>query len=357
MAVSKRASAESSIDVRTSADERASAMSSPATQRLSAESKPPAGFHDVKAMTWGWNLPLLRAGAALLTGFETLYLIVDYFIPAPLTPADAALHAAAIGLTLCVVALSYSQFFERHWRLVCFANLVAIYVLSLNLRVLTGDMGPLSATLTLTLIGTGAMLEWSAGWQAGLSAIALVFAPMPELMAEPVGRQTAYRYLGVVLAIALGHFILAMRERYRAEVAQWMDRSRTSHRELAGALAESAAIMSHRERAEGRLREGEAMLGKVFDSAPDNIAITRMSDGATLEVNREFLKTGYTREELIGVSAFKLGRWSRSSTTWGANCTHTAPRAISRPSSAIRMAGRCHAWFRRPRSSLAVRSA
>ena len=84
-----------------------------------------------------------------------------------------------------------------------------------------------------------------------------------------------------------------MRARHRAELAGWMDSLGKSHQELA----------------ERRLREGEEMLRKVFDAAPDNIVITRMSDGATLEVNREFLKTGYTREEVLGVSTAKIGRW------------------------------------------------
>jgi PAS domain S-box-containing protein len=102
-----------------------------------------------------------------------------------------------------------------------------------------------------------------------------------------------------------------MRARHRAELAGWMDSLRTSHQQLADALAQSATIKDERELAERRLREGEEMLRKVFDAAPDNIAITRMSDGATLEVNREFLKTDYTREEVLGVSTARIGRWPR----------------------------------------------
>ena len=130
---------------------------------------------------------------------------------------------------------------------------------------------------------------------------------MPALIRAPVDPRLAYRWAGVLIAAALGHFILTMRERHRAELAGWMDSLRTSHQELADALARSATIMTERELAERRLREGEEMLRKVFDAAPDNIAITRMSDGATLEVNREFLKTGYTREEVLGVATVKPG--------------------------------------------------
>ena len=311
MAVRKRAPADSSIDVGTSADKWASAMSAPAAEQTSDARKPPPGFNELETAVPGWNLQLLRTGALLLAGFEILYLVADFFIPPPLKLADAVLHAAAVGLTLCVFALTYLRWFERHWRLVCLANLIAIYALTLKLRLLTGDLVPLTITLTFTLIGTGALLEWSARWQAGLSVVALATAVMPELMHAPFDRQSAYRYFGVALGIALGHFVLATRERYRAEVSQWMDRSRRSHRELADALAQRTSIMAGRERAERSLRDSEAVLRKVFDTLTDSMAITRMSDGATLEVNREFLKTGYTREEVLGVSPLKLGRWSR----------------------------------------------
>jgi len=311
MAVGKRVPADSSIDARKSADQLTSATTAPAAEQAPAEPRLSAGFHDLEATVPGWNLHLLRMSVALLAGFEILYFAADFLGPPPLTPANAALHAAAIGSTLCVFALTYSRWFERHWRLVCFANLIAIYVLTFKLRLLTGDVGPLGITLTLTLIGTGALLEWSARWQAGLSAIALATAVMPQLIQGPFDRLSAYRYFGVALGVALGHFILATRTRYRAQLAQWMDRLRASHRELAQALAESAAVMAEREQAERSLRESEAMLRTVFDALPDCMTITRMADGATLEVNREFLKTGYTREEVLGTSTFKLGRWPR----------------------------------------------
>jgi PAS domain S-box-containing protein len=150
------------------------------------------------------------------------------------------------------------------------------------------------------------MVGWLAG---GLSAIALSVAVLPALMHLSLGPQDAYGYLSVAAAIILGHFMLAMRARHRAELAEWMDSLQASHQALVGALAQSATIMAERESAERRLREGEEMLRKVFDAAPDNIVINRMSDGATLEVNRQFLKTGYTREEVLGVSTAKIGRW------------------------------------------------
>ena len=296
-------------DARMFADVPISAAPAPATAQAERERGRLVSAFDSDTRIWGFNLRLMRAGAALMVGFEAIYFIVDSYIPPTLTLATAALHAGAIGITALVLALTMSKWFERNWRLVCFANLLAIYGLTLALGLLTGDTEPLFITVVLTLIGAGALLRWPAGWQAGLSVIAWMIALIPPLIRAPVDPETVYRWVGVLIAAALGHFILAMRERHRAELAGWMDSLRTSHQELADTLARSATIMTERELAERRLREGEAMLRKVFDAAPDNIAITRMSDGATLEVNREFLKTGYTREEVLGVAAVSLGRW------------------------------------------------
>ena len=311
MAVSKPERSDSSLGERMWAHAAISAAPPGTAKTTAREHETPVEAFDSDAGIWAFNLRLMRWGAALLVALELVYFVLDIFISPPMTPAILALHASTAGFSTLVLALTMSKWFERNWRPLCFANLLAIYGLTLGLRLLTGEIAPLFITVVFTLIGAGALLRWSARWQAGLSALALSVAAWAGLMRGSVAPPTIYQYLSVALAIILGHFILAMRERHRAELSAWMDRLRRSRQVLTEALAESAAIMAEREIAERRLREGEVMLRTVFDSAPDNISITRMSDGATLEVNREFLKTGYTREEILGVAASKVGRWNR----------------------------------------------
>ncbi|MGB6561476.1 MAG: response regulator [Candidatus Binataceae bacterium] len=311
MAVRKSEPADSIVDARISVDAPMPVPPASSTERAANERRRATEAFDSDTRIWSFNLRLMRAGAALLVAFEAIYFIIDSDFPPALTPAAVALHAGAVGITALVLALTMSNWFERNWRAVCLANLLAIYGLTLALDLLTGATEPLFITVVLTLIGAGALLRWSAGWQAWLSAIAWVITVIPLLVRTPAGLETVYRWAGVLIAAALGYFILLMRERHRAELAEWMDRVRTSHQELADALAQRATIMAERELAERRLREGEEMLRKVFDAAPDNIAITRMYDGAMLEVNQEFLKTGYTREEVLGVSTARIGRWPR----------------------------------------------
>ena len=58
------------------------------------------------------------------------------------------------------------------------------------------------------------------------------------------------------------------------------------------------------------LSKSEELFWQVFQTSPDGICITRMSDGIFVEVNKSFEKmTGYTRKELIGHSVFDFNMW------------------------------------------------
>jgi len=58
------------------------------------------------------------------------------------------------------------------------------------------------------------------------------------------------------------------------------------------------------------LRESEERYRTAFETTLDGIAITRLSDGRYIDVNKAFLDlTGFDREELIGRSSVELGMW------------------------------------------------
>lgn len=323
MTVSKPEPTGSTVEAATSANPSINTSAAQGTAQTTREGRGNETVidDDSSSIIWSLNLRLLRSGVALLAAFEIAYFILDRFVRPPLPRATLALHAGAVSIAVLALALTTSNWFERHWRAVCFATLLGTYGLMLALRLLTSDAEPLFMTLVLTLIGSGALLPWSFRWQSGLSATALGTMIMPQLMLVSLRQQTAYRWFGVVTAIILGHFILAIRERYRVELAAWMDSLRSNRRELTAAREALSAEVRGLEANENRLRneiasrtlaqerlaESEATLRKMFETSLDSIVISRMNDGRIIAVNNEFQRiTGYSREELLAATSAQL---------------------------------------------------
>lgn len=66
--------------------------------------------------------------------------------------------------------------------------------------------------------------------------------------------------------------------------------------------------ITERKRAEASLRESEERFSKAFRASPDGLVISRISDGAIVEVNDSFVSlSGYERDEMIGKSTIELG--------------------------------------------------
>ena len=68
--------------------------------------------------------------------------------------------------------------------------------------------------------------------------------------------------------------------------------------------------ISERKQAENALRETEERFRTAFQTSPDPISISRLSDGVYVEVNDGFTElSGFTREEVIGKSSFEINIW------------------------------------------------
>lgn len=70
--------------------------------------------------------------------------------------------------------------------------------------------------------------------------------------------------------------------------------------------------LTERRRNEAALRERDLLFKLAFDSSPDAINLSRVSDGLYIDVNQGFCDiTGYTREEVVGKTSLQLNIWKQ----------------------------------------------
>jgi len=79
---------------------------------------------------------------------------------------------------------------------------------------------------------------------------------------------------------------------------------------LVGAI-QCTRDISQRKQADKDLRLAKERFRKAFDASPAIMAVSEVADGRYLYVNDKFVQAlGFTRDELIGISALKLNIWS-----------------------------------------------
>ncbi len=82
---------------------------------------------------------------------------------------------------------------------------------------------------------------------------------------------------------------------------------------FAGSIADLVVLALENDRrrvAQNRLSDSEHRFSQVFRLSPDWMVITRLSDGAVLEVNESFeSQSGYRSDEVIGRTTRELGLW------------------------------------------------
>jgi PAS domain S-box-containing protein len=268
-----------------SATEPAASTATTEPSATTAMRPPPAAeARDFSESDWIVRLRLMRTAFVLFVCFELIYFLVDI---GP-TPA-LGLHSVTLLIAALVLAATTMRWFARRWRPIAFAALSLAFALTAALTLMTGKTEPLLITVALGLVGTAATMPWSTICQAALTITGAGAMAVPMLASQVPADQAAYSWFGLLIAAALGHFIVAAAEHHRAEIARWAKSVQTGHEQL---------------------RQSESKLRRVLEASGDAISINRLSDGRYLDFNQCFCEiSGYKREEALGRTALELGLW------------------------------------------------
>ncbi len=253
--------------------------------------------------------PTLRTGAIVIIALQIGYMVLGRIVYPHNFARTSPFHVAGVTLGLIALVTALSPRAMRNWRLISLLVYTAIIASTAFMTVIDGDCDPLVASIVLFSFGAGAMLPWGPRWQAALEvggAIAMIGYSMHT---PDTTLSVANDWTTVVGALVLSQITAIHAARYRAKLADQLAALARNHRLLVREMDLRAEVAAARELAHVRLQASEAMLRKVFEASPDNIAINSLADGRYIAVNDDYRVAGYTRGDVMGTGVIALGTW------------------------------------------------
>ncbi|MGH7934257.1 MAG: ATP-binding protein, partial [Candidatus Binataceae bacterium] len=229
-----------------------------------------------------WTTQLIRVGVLVMFIFEAASLALSPSIAGSMTAGVLLPHIAAITVTVLFYLFTWAESFQTRWRQSIFVLAATIVATSSAFSVSTNQNVTFVISMVLLLLGTAALVPWGTRWQAALTLVCACAVAANAMQVSASDAYGAYRWLELATAAALAQFIALIAEHYRGEM-----RARLT-----------------------TLKENEAKLWKIFETNPDGVMITRLADGRFISVSDEFLKTGFSREEVLHGSERELGVWA-----------------------------------------------
>ncbi len=253
--------------------------------------------------------PMVRAASMVIIAFQLGYAALDR-VEYPLTfPRTAPLHGVSIALGLITFVTAVWPRAMRNWRGMALFVCTALIASTAWIAVIDGDCDVLVASIVLFLFTAGSLLPWSPRFQVALGASAAIAMLGYSMHAGDSNSSRATDWTTVISAIVLAQITAIHSARYRQKLAEQVTALAENQRLLMVEMNLRAEVATARERDHVQLQASEAMLRKMFDASPDNIAINSLTDGRFIAVNDSYSVAGYTRDEVIGSSVIALQMW------------------------------------------------
>jgi PAS domain S-box-containing protein len=238
-----------------------------------------------------WAVRLLRAGALLIIGYQSIDALNYFSVEHGLADARGFIHLFNVAVGLLLLAMSFTAWMRRHWRAGAFAASSTVIASTALICFYRGITEPLFIATFLFLIGAGTLVPWKLHWQLALSAFGLATLAVVTLALPHSHPVDFYYWLALGTVTGLACAATGLGQGYREAMAKQVRALRMGHEAL-------HAEMTLRAVAQQKVKESEQALRTIFDVAADMIAVNRSSDGAYLDANRAFFDSGFTLEEM-----------------------------------------------------------
>ncbi|MGH7864121.1 MAG: response regulator [Candidatus Binataceae bacterium] len=253
---------------------------------------------------------MVRIGAATVALYNIVLLALGPRIGLHLPPSAMFAYASGIAICLAFGAATYSSRFRAGWRgaTVVFCALLVVVSAAASLEDANSDS--LFLNLALLLIGTSALVPWGPRYQLALGAAAIAATLVHANFDTLLDANANQALIGVLFAALIAQVISYMADRYRRDIAGKVVELTASQERLHTEMRLREQLAIEREAVQRRVRESEANLRRVFESAPDIAEIARISDGAMVAVNRAFEQQfGRSRDRVNGRTIAETGLW------------------------------------------------
>jgi PAS domain S-box-containing protein len=253
--------------------------------------------------------PILRACLFAIIAFEIGYTALDRGEYPQTFAITLPLHIASVTFGLAALIATLSARAMRHWRAITLILFSSLLASTASIAVVNRDSNVLVASLLLFFFGAGSLLPWNARYQAALEGIGAIGLLAYSSQTTDPNPRIGIAWMVLVSGALLSQLTVVLSLRYRRKLAEQLTALAQNDRLLRHEMELRAEAAVARERDHVRLQASEAMLRKVFEASPDNIAVNSLVDGRFIAVNDEYQVAGYTRDDVMKANVIDLGMW------------------------------------------------
>ena len=241
----------------------------------------------------------MRVGASLVIAFQLACLLAAPYQARPAAPGTAPLHLLNMLLGVAILGATYTDVVKAHWRSVVWFSCCALMVSTTLIGLADKRPALMFGSVLLLLIGSGVLIPWGWRWQAAVEIVGIACLIVASLTIP----LTVYFWIILASAVALAHLTHEVGRRNRARI-------KLAIQGQAGIQAALRSKIAELERAERHAQATEDVARRIIAASPDVITINRVSDGAYMQINREFESSGFRVAQTVGRSPQKPSIWA-----------------------------------------------